>query len=63
MSETQVLSKSSAPRTLHKTESQVRANSLRFTPLRSAVIAQKSHRLTGGDRILSRLMPDRRLQS
>ena len=62
MSETQVLSKS-APWTLHKTESQVRPNSLRFTPLRSAVIARKRHRATGSDRILSRLVPDRRLQS
>ena len=60
MSETQVVSES-APRALHKTESQ--ANSHRFTPLRSAVIARKLPREMSGDRLLSRLVPERRLQS
>ena len=62
MYETQVLSES-APRALHKTESQAQANSHRFTPLRSAVIVRKLPREMSGDRLLSRLVPERRLQS
>lgn len=62
ISETQTISQSALqPR--RKTENPVRANSLRFTPLRSAILTRNRPRKTGGDHVLSPLVPVRPLQS
>lgn len=61
MSETHVTE--TVPAQPRKTGGTAPATSLRFTPLRSHIVARKGGRDTSGDRVLSQLVPVRRLQN